>query len=93
MSDLKGDILRARLTLVSHVVHWTKGPRRLPGSSPQSIRTLPYSPKGVGVSPTPWGGGWRGRWCSPMLGLSAAFGPYLAVNRRPHFDFRLLDAP
>ena len=29
------------LAPVSYKVHWTRGPRQLPGSSPQSIRTLP----------------------------------------------------
>ena len=50
MWGLLGDPL-SPLAPVSYRVHWTKGPRQLPGSSPQSIRTLPHPPEGVEVSP------------------------------------------
>ena len=43
------------LAPVSYKVHWTRGPLQLPGSFPQSIRTLPHPPEGVEVSPAPWG--------------------------------------
>ena len=35
------------LTPVSYKVHWTRSPHQLPGSFPQSIRTLPHPPEGV----------------------------------------------
>ena len=56
MWGLLGDPL-SPLAPVSYRVHWTKGPRQLPGSSPQSIRTLLHPPEGVEVSPAPRGGG------------------------------------
>ena len=52
MWGLLGDPL-SPLAPVSYKVHWTRGPRQLPGSYPQSIRTLPHPPEGVEVSPAP----------------------------------------
>ena len=96
ISDLWGDILRALLTRVSYGVHWTRGPRQLPGSFPRSIGTRPHPPKGVRVFPAPWGrglGGGAGSWLSS---LATAFSPppVRAVKCRPHLNFHwLLDAP
>ena len=69
------------LAPVSYKVHWTRGPRQLPGSYPQSIRTLPHPPEGVEVSPAPWGGGWEGSRCQ-LVTLPPAFGPCPAVDCR-----------
>ena len=94
MWGLLGDPL-SPLAPVSYRAHWTRGPRQLPGSSPQSIRTLLHPPGGVEVSSAPWGGGWgrSGRHGRQPASLPTAFGPYPAVDCRSHLDFRLLDAP
>ena len=96
ISDLWGGILRALLTRVSYGVHWTRGPRQLPGSFPRSIGTRPHPPKGVGVFPAPWGGGLGGGAGSWLSRLATVLSPppVRAVKCRPHLNFHwLLDAP